>query len=112
MDKFSRCIGQASRIKNLWLRSSFFLSGMTSAQINFNLQIFYRGPFCETVMVTVCLNWILFHDQMSYVASNSGVQQVQSGSTKQPLVAPFQIRSKTVISLFTFRMNLRRASPD
>jgi RHS repeat-associated protein len=40
------------------------------------------------------LNWILFDDQMNYVASNSGVQQVQSGSNKQPLVAPLQTISK------------------
>ena len=40
------------------------------------------------------LNWILFDDQINYVASNSGVVQVQSGSSKQALVAPLQTISK------------------
>ncbi len=40
------------------------------------------------------LNWILFDEQFNFVASNSGVQQVQPGSEKQALVAPLQTISK------------------
>ncbi|HCZ37016.1 MAG TPA: hypothetical protein DHV26_13935 [Cytophagales bacterium] len=40
------------------------------------------------------LNWILFDEQFNYVSSNSGVMQVQSGTEKQPLVAPEQLVSK------------------
>jgi RHS repeat-associated protein len=40
------------------------------------------------------LNYILFDDQMNYVASNSGVVQVQPGSSKQALVASLQTISK------------------
>lgn len=40
------------------------------------------------------LSWILFDGQMNYVASNSGVVQVQSGASKQALVAPLQTISK------------------
>lgn len=40
------------------------------------------------------LNWILFDEQYKYVASNSGVMQVLSGTEKQALVAPEQLISK------------------
>jgi RHS repeat-associated protein len=36
----------------------------------------------------------LFDDQFNYVASNSGVEQVQPGSSKQALVAPLQTITK------------------
>jgi RHS repeat-associated protein len=41
------------------------------------------------------LNWILFDNQFNYVAGNSGVQQVQPGSSKQALVAPLQTIAKS-----------------
>lgn len=40
------------------------------------------------------LNWILFDNQFKYVASSSGVKQVEPGSSKQALVAPLQTISK------------------
>lgn len=40
------------------------------------------------------LNWILFDNQFNYVASNSGVQQVQPGSSKQALIASLQTIAK------------------
>lgn len=40
------------------------------------------------------LNWILFDEQFHFVASNSGVEQVQSGTEKQAVVAPLQTISK------------------
>jgi RHS repeat-associated protein len=48
----------------------------------------------DTTRPKAYLNWILFDDQMNYVASNSGVMQVQSGSNKQALIAPLQTISK------------------
>jgi len=40
------------------------------------------------------LNWVLLDDQFKYVAGNMGALQVQSGSSKQPLVAPLQTMAK------------------
>jgi RHS repeat-associated protein len=40
------------------------------------------------------LNWVLLDDQFKYVAGNMGALQVQSGSSKQALVAPLQTMAK------------------
>jgi RHS repeat-associated protein len=48
----------------------------------------------DTTRPKAYLNWILFDDQFNYVASNSGVQQVLAGGSKQALVAPLQTISK------------------
>lgn len=40
------------------------------------------------------LNWIMFDEQFNYIASNSGVKQVESGTEKQALVAPLQTIAK------------------
>ncbi len=40
------------------------------------------------------LNWILFDEQFNFVASNSGVKQVEAGTEKQALVAPLQTIGK------------------
>jgi RHS repeat-associated protein len=50
-------------------------------------------PF-DTTKPRAYLNWILFDDQMNFVSSNSGVVQVQAGTSKQALVAPLQSISK------------------
>jgi RHS repeat-associated protein len=52
------------------------------------------GRVYDSTRPKAYLNWILFDDQFNYVASNSGVQQVVAGSSKQALVAPLQTVSK------------------
>jgi|GEM_PF-796273 len=55
-----------------------------------NVVQFLNGRTYDNTKPKAYLNWILFDNQFNYVASNSGVQQVQPGSSKQPLVAPLQ----------------------
>ncbi|WP_315821517.1 RHS repeat-associated core domain-containing protein [Paraflavitalea speifideaquila] len=55
-----------------------------------NVVQFLNGRSYDNTKPKAYLNWILFDNQFNYVASNSGVQQVQPGSSKQALVAPLQ----------------------
>ena len=57
-------------------------------------QFLNSGRSYDNTQPKAYLNWILFDNQFNYVASNSGVQQVQSGTSKQALVAPLQSITK------------------
>jgi RHS repeat-associated protein len=73
------------------------LSGdMTSLSntLNPNVVQFLNNRSYDSTRPKAYLNWILFDDQFNYVASNSGVQQVQPGSSKQVLSSPTQTMSK------------------
>jgi len=59
-----------------------------------NVTQFLNNRSYDTTKPKAYLNWILFDDQFNYVASNSGVQQVLPGSSKQVLSAPTQTISK------------------
>ena len=49
-----------------------------------------NGRSYDSTKPKAYLNWILFDNQFNYVSSNSGVQQVIAGSSKQVLSAPLQ----------------------
>jgi RHS repeat-associated protein len=53
-----------------------------------------NGRSYDSTKPKAYLNWILFDNQFNYVASNSGVQQVQPGSSKQVLSIPLQTINK------------------
>jgi len=59
-----------------------------------NVTQFLNNRSYDTTKPKAYLNWILFDDQFNYVASNSGVQQVLPGSSKQVLSAPTQTIGK------------------
>lgn len=59
-----------------------------------NVTEFLNNRPYDTTKPKAYLNWILFDDRFNYVASNSGVQQVVPGSSKQVLSAPTQTISK------------------
>lgn len=58
-------------------------------------QFLNTGRTYDNTRPKAYLNWVLFDNQFNYVASNSGVQQVLAGSSKQALVAPDQIIGKS-----------------
>ena len=70
------------------------LTGVNNA-LNPNVLSFLNtGRSYDNTKPKAYLNWILFDDQFNYVASNSGVQQVQPGTSAQVLSAPLQTISK------------------
>jgi len=69
------------------------LTNLTNT-LNPNVAQFLNNRGYDSTKPKAYLNWILFDDQFNYIASNSGVQQVQSGGTKQVLSAPTQTMSK------------------
>ena len=72
-------IGSATDISNL---------------LNPNITNFLNNRTYNNALPKGYLNYILVDEQFNYVSSNSGVVQVQSGASKQPLVAPLQTISK------------------
>jgi len=70
------------------------LAGVNNA-LNPNVLSFLNtGRSYDNTKPKAYLNWILFDDQFNYVTSNSGVQQVQPGTSAQVLSAPLQTISK------------------
>jgi len=70
------------------------LTGVNNA-LNPNVLSFLNtGRSYDNTKPKAYLNWILFDNQFNYVASNSGVQQVQPGTSAQVLSAPLQTISK------------------
>jgi RHS repeat-associated protein len=66
------------------------LTGVNNALTPNVTQFLNNGRSYDSTRPKAYLNWILFDDQFNYVAGNSGVTQVISGSTKQALAAPTQ----------------------
>ncbi len=53
-----------------------------------------NGRSYDSTKPKAYLNWILFDNQFNYVSSNSGVQQVLPGSSRQVLSAPLQTMAR------------------
>lgn len=71
--------------------NSSALSGVLSPNVS---QFLTNNNTYNTSKPKAFLNWILFDEQFNFIASNSGVEQVQPGTEKQALVAPLQTISK------------------
>src|SRR6185437_13127398 len=59
-----------------------------------NILSFLNNRTYSSSLPKAYLNWVLLDDQFKYVAGNMGALQVQSGSSKQALVAPLQTMAK------------------